>query len=277
MAIILALLSSAAWGTADFLGGVLSKKRSSVSVIGGSQPFGLIASILVALLFGKFWFDRDIWLYGTLAGLIGMLALMAYYKALAIGQMGIVAPLGSLGVLVPLAYGYLNGDQVTQLQNIGIALCVVGVVLSSGPEFKVQGEANKLSIVLALSCAVMFGFCILFMAKGGQINSPATVVVMRVAQVSVMVVAALLLRTFGGLQRKDVPQLVVIGSMDAIANITFTAAAGLGMIAIVSVLGSLFPVATGLLAWWFLKERLLPIQYLGFVVTMAGVAAITLK
>lgn len=275
MAIILALLSSAAWGTADFLGGVLSKKRNSVSVIGGSQPFGLIASVLVAVALSKFWFDRDIWIYGTLAGLIGMVALMAYYQALAIGQMGIVSPLGSLGVLVPLVYGYLHGDTPTQLQNFGIALCVIGVILSSGPEFK--GDANKMSIVLAFASAAMFGFCILFMAKGGQINSPATVVVMRVAQVTTMGLIALALRSFGGLKRKDVPQLIVIGSMDAIANITFTAAAGLGMIAIVSVLGSLFPIATGVLAWWILKERLLPIQYLGFAVTMAGVAAITLK
>lgn len=273
MAAILALLSSFAWGTADFLGGILSKKRNAVAVIGGSQPFGLIAITIVALLAGQFWFSREVVFYGVVAGLIGMVALMAYYQALATGQMGIVAPIGSLGVLVPLTYGYLDGEQPTSIQNLGIAIAIIGVVLASGPEFR--GDAAIKPVVLAFISAVMFGFTVLFMARGGELNPAGTVVMMRVAQVSVMVSVALLLRTFGGLKKQDIPILALTGSLDAVANVLFTTAAGLGLIAIVSVLGSLFPVATALLAWWFLKERLLPIQYLGILVTMAGVAAIT--
>lgn len=273
MAAILALLSSLTWGTADFLGGILSKRRNSVAVIGGSQPFGLIAAVLISLATSKFWFNREVVMYGAAAGLIGMVALMAYYQALATGSMGIVAPIGSLGVIVPLVFGYLNGDQPTQLQNIGIALSVIGVVLASGPEFR--GDAKSGPILLAFLSASMFGFCILFMAKGGMVNSAATVVVMRISQVTAMVIVALVLRSVGGLQKQDIPLLAVTGSFDAIANLFFTAAAGMGMLAIVSVLGSLFPVATGILAWWFLKERLIAVQYLGIVVTMAGVVAIT--
>lgn len=273
MAVVLALLSSLTWGTADFLGGVLSKKRNAVAVIGGSQPFGLIAAVLVALAFNKFWFNDQVVLYGVLAGLIGMVALMAYYQALATGAMGIVAPIGSLGVIVPLVYGYLDGDKPSSIQNLGIALAVIGVVLASGPEFR--GGTKAAPILLAFLSASMFGFCVLFMAKGGQINSATTVVVMRVAQVGTMLIVALLLRTFGGLQKSDIPVLAAVGSLDAVANVLFTTAAGLGMLSIVSVLGSLFPIATGILAWWFLKERLIPVQYLGIVVTMAGVAAIT--
>ena len=273
MAAILALLSSFAWGTADFLGGILSKKRNAVAVIGGSQPFGLIAISIVALLSGQFWFSREVVTYGVIAGLIGMVALMAYYQALATGQMGIVAPIGSLGVLVPLTYGYLNGEEPTVIQNVGIAIAIIGVVLASGPEFR--GDAAIKPVVLAFISAAMFGFTVLFMARGGELNPAGTVVMMRVAQVSVMVSIALLLRTFGGLKKQDVPILALTGSLDALANVLFTTAAGLGLIAIVSVLGSLFPVATALLAWWFLKERLLPIQYVGIFVTMAGVAAIT--
>ncbi len=273
MAAILALLSSFAWGTADFLGGILSKKRNAIAVIGGSQPFGLIAISIVALLSGQFWFSREVVTYGVIAGLIGMVALMAYYQALATGQMGIVAPIGSLGVLVPLTYGYLNGEEPTVIQNVGIAIAIIGVVLASGPEFR--GDAAIKPVVLAFISAAMFGFTVLFMARGGELNPAGTVVMMRVAQVSVMVSIALLLRTFGGLEKQDVPILALTGSLDALANVLFTTAAGLGLIAIVSVLGSLFPVATALLAWWFLKERLLPIQYVGIFVTMAGVAAIT--
>ena len=273
MAALLALLSSFTWGTADFLGGILSKRRNAIAVIGGSQPFGLIAITIVALAFNKFWFNEQIIIYGIFAGLIGMLALMAYYQALATGSMGIVAPIGSLGVLVPLVYAYLDGDKPTTIQNIGIAAAIIGVVLASGPEFR--GGTKSAPILLALGSAVFFGFVVLFMAKGGQINAPATVVVMRVSQVSVMLTLALVLRTLGGLKREDVPLLAATGSMDAIANVFFTTAASIGMLSIVSVLGSLFPIATGILAWWFLKERLIPIQYIGIVVTMAGVVAIT--
>lgn len=273
MAIIFALLSSLTWGTADFLGGILSKKRSSIAVIGGSQPFGLVAALAIALATSQFWFNREVVIYGVLAGLIGMVALMAYYQALATGSMGIVAPIGSLGVVVPLIYGYLQGDSPTGLQNFGIALSVIGVILASGPEFR--GDAKSGPILLAFLSAAMFGFCILFMAKGGQINSAATVVMMRVAQVSTMVSVALILRSIGGLKKEDLPLLAVTGSFDAVANLFFAAAAGMGMLAIVSVLGSLFPVATGILAWWFLKERLALVQYIGIAVTMAGVIAIT--
>ncbi|MEN9742137.1 MAG: hypothetical protein RIR66_1093 [Actinomycetota bacterium] len=273
MAIIFALLSSLTWGTADFLGGILSKKRSSIAVIGGSQPFGLVAALVIAVATSQFWFNREVVFYGVLAGLIGMVALMAYYQALATGSMGIVAPIGSLGVVVPLIYGYLQGDSPTQIQNFGIALAIIGVILASGPEFR--GDAKSGPILLAFLSAAMFGFCVLFMAKGGQINSATTVVMMRVAQVSTMVLVALILRSLGGLKKEDIPLLAVTGSFDAVANLFFTAAAGMGMLAIVSVLGSLFPVATGLLAWWFLKERLALIQYIGIAVTMAGVIAIT--
>jgi drug/metabolite transporter (DMT)-like permease len=273
MAALLALLSSFTWGTADFLGGILSKRRNAIAVIGGSQPFGLIAITIVALAFNKFWFNEQIIIYGIFAGLIGMLALMAYYQALATGSMGIVAPIGSLGVLVPLVYAYLDGDKPTTMQNMGIAAAIIGVILASGPEFR--GGTKRAPILLALGSAVFFGFVVLFMAKGGQINAPATVVVMRVSQVSVMLTLALVLRTLGGLKREDVPLLAATGSMDAIANVFFTTAASIGMLSIVSVLGSLFPIATGILAWWFLKERLIPIQYIGIVVTMAGVVAIT--
>ncbi|MFM1818793.1 MAG: hypothetical protein RIS61_391 [Actinomycetota bacterium] len=273
MAIIFALLSSLTWGTADFLGGILSKKRSSIAVIGGSQPFGLVAALAIALATSQFWFSREVVIYGVLAGLIGMVALMAYYQALATGSMGIVAPIGSLGVVVPLIYGYLQGDSPTGLQNFGIALSIIGVILASGPEFR--GDAKSGPILLAFLSAAMFGFCILFMAKGGQINSAATVVMMRVAQVSTMVSVALILRSIGGLKKEDLPLLAVTGSFDAVANLFFAAAAGMGMLAIVSVLGSLFPVATGILAWWFLKERLALVQYIGIAVTMAGVIAIT--
>lgn len=113
------------------------------------------------------------------------------------------------------------------------------------------------------------------MSKGGQINPGMTVVAMRFTQVAILMTVAVIARSRGGLQKIDVPMLVVIGSTDAIANIFYTTAAGAGMLSIVSVLGSLFPIVTVILAWIFDKERLMAVQYVGIAIALVGVIAIT--
>lgn len=255
------------------MGGTLSKKRPAAAVIGGSQPFGLLSALLVAFVLGDFGADRGYIWWGIGAGLIGLAGLVAFYAALASGRMGIVSPISSLGVIVPLGLGLLAGDQPTAVQYIGILIAVIGIVLASGPEL--SGGADTRPVVLAFIAAVTFGFCVYCMSQGAAYSSSMTVVVMRIAQVVTMLLVALVLRTNGGLQKKDIPLLAVIGSSDALANILFTFAAPLGMLAVTSVLGSLFPVVTVLLAWWIHKERLMPVQYLGVASAMLGVIAIT--
>jgi len=121
-----------------------------------------------------------------------------------------------------------------------------------------------------------FGFCVYFMAKGGQENPTVTIVAMRATQVSIVLVLALAVRSLGGLVKKDGPILATIGATDAGANILFAFAASLGLLSVVAVLGSLYPIVTVLLAWWIHKERLIPIQYLGIVITFSGIALISL-
>ena len=103
-----------------------------------------------------------------------------------------------------------------------------------------------------------------------------TIAAMRATQVSIVVVIALALRSIGGLVKKDLPFLAAIGMTDAGANVLFAFAASLGLLSVVAVLGSLYPIVTVLLAWWIHKERLMPIQYLGIAVTFSGVALISL-
>ena len=274
MPIILALLSSLIWGISDFLGGTLSKRRKAIAVIGGSQSFGLIFVSIMALILGVWTWDTTVWINGIIAGGMGLLGLVGFYTALATGQMGIVAPISSLSAVVPVTIGLVQGERPGTLQVAGIAVALIGVILASGPEL--NGKVNPRPVFLALFAALAFGFCVYFMAKGGQINPTMTIAAMRATQVSIVVVLALALRSIGGLVKKDLPFLVAIGMTDAGANVLFAFAASLGLLSVVAVLGSLYPIVTVLLAWWIHKERLMPVQYLGIAVTFSGVALISL-
>lgn len=274
MPILLALFSSLIWGLSDFLGGTLSKRRKAIAVIGGSQTFGLIFVSISALVLGVWTFDSTVWLNGSIAGAMGLLGLVGFYTALATGQMGIVAPISSLSAVVPVTIGLVQGERPGSLQVAGIIVALIGVILASGPEL--NGKVDSRPVFLALFAAFTFGFCVYFMAKGGQINPTMTIAAMRATQVALVLVLVIAFRSIGGLVKKDMPLLAAIGMTDAGANVLFAFAASLGLLSIVSVLGSLYPIVTVLLAWWIHKERLLPIQYLGIVVTLTGVGLISL-
>jgi drug/metabolite transporter (DMT)-like permease len=274
MPIVLALLSSLVWGLADFLGGTLSKKRKAIAVIGGSQSFGLLFATTLSLAFGVWTWDTSVWTNGIIAGALGLLGLVGFYTALATGQMGIVAPISSLSAVVPVTIGLAQGERPATMQVIGIVIALIGVVLASGPELK--GEVDPRPVFLAFFAAVTFGFCVYFMAKGGEINPTMTITAMRATQVVSVLILALAFLSIGGLIKKDIPLLATIGVTDAGANILFAFAASLGLLSVVAVLGSLYPIVTVLLAWWIHKERLMPVQYLGIVVTFSGVALIAM-
>ena len=274
MPVVLALLSSLVWGLADFLGGTLSKRRKALAVIGGSQSFGLFFSSTLALALGYWSWNSTVWFNGAIAGAMGLLGLVGFYTALATGQMGIVAPISSLSAVVPVTIGLVLGERPASIQLVGIAVALVGVILASGPEL--NGKVDPRPVFLALFAALTFGICVYFMAKGGQINPTMTIVSMRATQFIVVAVIAVALRSLGGLVKPDLPILAAIGITDAGANILFAFAASLGLLSVVAVLGSLYPIVTVLLAWWIHKVRLIPIQYLGIVFTFSGVALISM-
>lgn len=274
MPVILALLSSLVWGLADFLGGTLSKKRKAVAVIGGSQSFGLLFVSLLAIGLQAWTWNQSVWINGAIAGAMGLLGLVCFYTALATGQMGIVAPISSLSAVVPVTIGLVQGERPSTMQLAGIVVALIGVILASGPEL--NGKVDPRPVFLALFAAVTFGFCVYFMAKGARINPTMTVTAMRAVQVLLVLVLFLAIRNLGGLVKRDIPMLATIGASDAGANVLYTFAASLGLLSVVSVLGSLYPIVTVLLAWWIHKERLMRVQYIGIAITFSGVALLAL-
>ncbi len=273
MAIFLALMSSVMWGTGDFFGGLRSRSRPAVAVVAGSMLAGLIAIAIAAAVFGAY-DDPTGWIpWSMMAGVAGASGLVAFYAALASGTMGVVSPIAALGVAVPVLVGFLGGETPSSLQAMGLAVALVGAIATSGPEL--MGRASARSVAFAAFAGVCFGTVFVAVDKGAKDSAIMTLVGMRVTSLVLFAVAALTLRSIGGLDRSDLWPLAVIGLFDVGANLMFALASNRGYVSIVSVLGSLYPVMTVLLARAVLHERMRSIQLAGVAVTLVGVAFIS--
>lgn len=280
MGSLLGLLSSLLWGTADYLAGNLSKKYRALAVTGVSQFFGLLFGVSVIAIgtqfgspFIKPTLDWDgYFVAGAIAGVSGFIGLLAFYSGLATGRMGVVSPISSLSVLIPLSVAYLEGERASQIQTIGITVALLGAFLASGPE--IRGGFPIKPLIFAVIAALGFGGALTFIAIGAKIDSMHTMTSMRVASVTICVVIAIAFRTIGGFPSKMFPLLVFIGIADFLANFLLGVATTKGLVSIALVLGSLFPIVTALLAFKFLNERLHKVQYLGIFFAILGVCFI---
>lgn len=282
MPVLLALLSSLLWGTADFLGGTLTRRRSPYTVVGWSQVAGLVVILLAALVVGNWSPWADVAFIGVAAGAAGYVGLLSFYTALARGTMGVVAPVTALGAIVPVVFGLIEGDRPSGVQAIGVVVALVGVVLASGPELTGARGSGSGPLLLALLAAACFGTALTLIAVGSRTDALATLGVMRVTTVtvSVLLVVGVIVRSRSAARaavtvtRGEVVPLAVVGVFDVTANITYGIASTLGLLSIVSVAGSLYPVATVLLARFVHHERLMRIQQTGVVLALAGVMLI---
>lgn len=277
MATLLALLSSMLWGSSDFEGGRLSKKHAPIAVLGFSQVIGLFFGLFLMLVTGAWrseaFGEGGYVIPGIFAGLLGYFGLFCLYAGLSTGRMGVVSPISSMGAIVPLTYALLNGDKLSTLTSIGVVLALVGVFCASGPELS-QGLPLK-PLLLAVGAAVGFGTALTCMSIGAQSSAVMTMVSMRAATFFVTISIAFKFRTLGNFTRKEFPSLIFIGVADFLANVLLGVACNKGLVSIAMVLGSLFPIATAVLAFKFLHERLMKVQYVGIALAVTGVALIS--
>lgn len=278
MASLLALLSSAMWGTSDFFAGRLSKKHHPFAVLGFSQVIGLVVGLLIVAISGDWQgkvlgFDGFL-ITGALAGLCGYIGLACLYEGLSTGRMGVVSPISSMSAVVPLTYALIvNGDSLSTITSVGVVIALVGVFCASGPELS-QGLPLK-PLLLALGAAAGFGLALTFIAMGSQSSALLTMVSMRGATFFVTMAIALKFRTTGGFTKKEMPVLIFIGAADFIANLLLGIACTKGLVSIAMVFGSLYPIATAVLAFKFLHERLHKVQYIGIALAVTGVSLIS--
>jgi drug/metabolite transporter (DMT)-like permease len=273
-----ALATSLLWGLADFGGGLLTRRSPALTVVVVSQ--GIAAAVLGAVVVATGgWSEAGprLWL-AFAAGLVGPVALLSFYKALALGPMGVVSPLATLSVAVPVGVGLFLGERPGLMQVAGIAVAVTGVVLAGGPQLRgapVQRQAILLTLIAALGFGTVFAliaeastsvtglFLALFVQRVTNVATGGAALYVSVRRGGAAVPE-------GGFRWGSLPALAFVGLADVAANGTYSVAAQHGPVTVAAVLASLYPVVTSLAARGFLSERLRMVQAAGAGLALVG-------
>ena len=275
LAVLLALASSVTWGIADFGGGLVSRRLSTVAVTVVSQSAGFAALLIVFGARGAH-LDGRSFAIGLAAGAGGGAGLAAFYRALAVGTMSIVSPIVACGAVVPFAISIATGERPSTIALAGAGVALAGAVLASAEERRAAARERAHAVMLAALAAGALGLFTYFLGLGSREGTAlSTLVGARVGSLTLLLVLALVLRAPLRLGRSALLPVAAVGLCDVAANALFALASGHGLLALVSVLGSLYPVMTVLLAHIFLGERLTPLQLAGVGVALAGVAALS--
>jgi len=277
LAIGISLVASVCWGSTDFLSGLASRRVSVPVVLIGVEGVGLVVILLVALVSGEP-VPATRWLVqAAMAGAVGVTGLGLFFWALSMGKMSVIAPITACGAALPAIVGVANGDPFSGLLALGLLSALAGIVLVS-LEAEHEGEADparagRLPLVLAGLAAIGFGtYYILFdavadhsivwglvAARGAPVLALAIVLLVRRPPPPVGAERALI----GG-----------AGLFDIIATSLYGIALTKGALSAVSVVGALFPLTTVVLARVLLKEQVRPVQRVGIVLALTGVALI---
>jgi len=274
-AVLLALASSAVWGTADFSGGLLSRRVPTVPVTVISQLAGFLALLVVVAVRGGDLGGRS-FAIGIAAGLGGGTGLAAFYKALSLGTMSIVSPVVACGAVVPFGVSIATGERPSAVSLAGAGLAIAGAVLASAEERQAEEPNRTRAVVLAVVAAVALGLFTYFLGLGSREGSAlSTLTGARVGSLSFLLVLAAARRESLRIGRRWFWPIAAVGLLDVTANVLFALSSRHGLLALVAVLGSLYPVMTILLAYVFLHERLTRPQLAGVATALAGVAALS--
>jgi len=275
LAAILALGASVGWGVADFLGGLKSRRVPVLAVIALAQPVGLITILIAVAAVGEGPEERAV-LWAAPAAVLGTLGIGAFYRGLAVGSMSIVAPLAATGALIPVFVGIATGDRPSLVQLVGFPLAIGGAVLASRESpAELGGRRVSAGVPWAVVAAVGFGAYFVPMHAASENDFLWAALVFRLTVAGLIVGAVIAMRPQLRVARRHFAGIAVIGLLDSSANILFAAAASQGLVSVVSVLASLYPVTTVALAWIYLRERVEPVQRFGVAAALGGVVLIS--
>jgi drug/metabolite transporter (DMT)-like permease len=271
----LALAASLCWGLGDFIGGSKSRVLPVLVVLICSQLVGLVWIGGIALIAqdpvpGA----REIAL-AALSAVAGTAGLVCFFRAIAIGKMSLVVPIAATAAVVPVVVGIATGDRPSALQLFGMAVALAGAVMASR-EPGAEGQRGSLAagVLLAALSALFIGFFFLAIDGASDGGVVWASLVNRITSVTLLVIAVAAIRPALTGVSPHLPALAAAGTLDVSANLLFAAASTKGLISLVSVAGSLYPVITVLLARVVLKERVHRIQEAGVVAALGGVILI---
>jgi drug/metabolite transporter (DMT)-like permease len=268
----LALAAAVSWGIGDFLGGLKSRTLRPIAVLIVAQPIGgALLGIWVAIR-GEGPPGAEV-LWASLAAIFGTIGLIAFYRGMAAGALSIVAPIAGAGAAIPVVWGLARGDHPSAYQELGFVAALVGVVLAS---FERRPKTVRLAagVGWAAIAMVAFGAFYVPMHTASQGDFLWAAFVFRLTSTALVAAAWLALRPPSA-RRADVPALAAIGLLDTGGNVFFAAASQHGLVSVVSILASLYPVVTVLLARAVLHERVHRSQELGIALALGGIVLIS--
>jgi drug/metabolite transporter (DMT)-like permease len=278
VASLLAILSAAFFGAADFIGGLASRRAHSYAVVVATGIAGLaLLAVLIPLLPAATPSARDL-AWGAASGLAGGVAIALLYRALAIGTMSVVAPVTAVcGVVLPVVAGLIVGERPSTLTGIGMLLALVAIVLVGQESEQAAGAGARASgpaIRLALFAGIAIGLFYLALAETSPEAGLWPLVAARAVSVSLFGVALIVGRHTLRMPAPLATLVIAGGVLDMVANALYLLATRGGPLGVVVVLSSLYPASTVLLARIILKERLSQLQLLGVVSAIVAVALI---
>ena len=294
MVIAFAMAAAALFGSADFLGGVASRRAKAASVLVISAPAGVLVIFGAAMLSGAPFQTAGLG-WALAAGAAGGAGLIIFYGALAAGPMSVVAPVSALvSTVVPVGAALAMGERASAAVYAGAALCLVAIVLvslegmpggSGGPGAPVRPAATAprhhvaaRGLGYGAASGLAFGIFFLFIRNAGTSGVLWPVCMARVAGSLIILGAAAWLGTRPagpGAGRWVLPAAVAAGVLDASANVCYVLAARAGLFGMAVVITSLYPGITVLLARVVLGERMRAVQRIGLALAAAGVAIVT--
>jgi drug/metabolite transporter (DMT)-like permease len=278
VAIVLGLAVAVVYGSADFLGGLATRRNPTFAVVALSQAWGLVVLAgAAAVLADADPASRDLAL-GAVAGAVGLLGVALLYRALADGSMGVVAPITAVGAAVlPLAWGLGSGERPPATSLVGVVVALVAVALVAGGASGDVGSAARGSrrhLALAGGAGAAFGVLFILLAATGDDAGLSPLVAARVASLTLLAATAAAIRPRLRLAPGTGAAVAGAGMLDMAANVLFLLAARRGLLSLVAVLASLYPAATSLLARAVLGERLRRVQVAGLGLALVGLVLI---
>ncbi|MGZ4678719.1 MAG: EamA family transporter [Ilumatobacteraceae bacterium] len=277
MAILLAALCAATYGVADYCGGRAARSLASTIVTLIGQMTSLVLVIAGVLVFGTpVASAHDLW-WGAAGGAAGGIALIAFYTALSRGAMTVVAPTTAIiSAVFPVIVGLWLGERPSGTALVGIVVACLAVALVSGVIGTRHQHTGATTIVLAALAGVGFGFIFIAFARTANDSGMWPLVAARAA--SLPVVAVVVGATRPGREGLRSVVWIVIGSgvLDMAANLFYLEASHRGLLSIVAVISSMYPVSTVCLAFGLDHERVSRTQAAGLVCAATALALVSL-
>ncbi|MBK9715660.1 MAG: DMT family transporter [Kouleothrix sp.] len=271
-AVVFGLASALSWGAGDFSGGLATKRAPVFGVLAIGHTVGLLLLIVLALVWGEPLPAAADLGWGLAAGLAGAVGLAALYRALAIGQMGMVAPLSAvLTAALPALFGVLSDGLpgARTLAGFGLALLAIWLVAGTGAA---RGARDGLGLAVLAGCAFGLFFILVHRAGASAVFWP--LVAARIGSLGLVLPIAIGRRQLLGPDRQLLVPVLLSGALDVAGNACFVLAGQAGRLDVAAILASLYPASTVLLAALLLGERVLRVQVVGIVAALAAIALI---